>query len=101
MGSACRAVCARPRLRLVRNVARFLHVAAAAAAVTLTLPADAAATPPAHVQVLVTPATSTTAARWSVSALGGVVQLVRDGAVQALVTPVQLLQLRRSSAVAA
>jgi hypothetical protein len=101
MGWERRAACAGPRLKLVRNVTSFLYVAAAAAAVTLTLPADAAATPPARVQVLVTPATSVTAARWSVSALGGDVQLVRDGAVQALVRPAQLGELRRSSAVAA
>ncbi len=85
----------------MRNVTRFLHVAVAAAGVTLTLSADAAAAPPAPVQVLVTPATSVTAASWSVSALGGEVQLVRDGAVQALVTPAELRELRRSSAVAA
>src|SRR3954447_24442698 len=91
---------ARPTSRLVRNVTRFLHVAGAAAAVTLAIPADANAAPPAPLQVLVTPVTSTTTAAWSINALGGQVQLVHDGTVQALIRPQQLARLRRSSAVA-
>src|SRR5690348_11670844 len=84
MGRRVERGCTRPGLRLVRNVTRFLQVTAVAAGVTVPLPADAGAHASADVQVLVTPATSATAASWSVASVGGHVQLVHDGTVQAL-----------------
>src|SRR5262249_39523568 len=100
MGRRVERACTRPGLRLVRNVTRFLQLAAVAAGVTVALPTDAWGQASGDVQVLVTPATSATAASWTVAALGGRVQLVHDGTVQALVPRSALPQLRRSAAVA-